>query len=68
MKCKICGQEAGWFYPILSFTGRCVHCNCTIQRRLNTEPLSNELLKHLRISEKACDKWLKKYHKDSFRD
>lgn len=61
MKCKICGQEAGWFYPIFSFTGRCVHCNLYIDRKLNPVTVSNEWIQHSENSEKACDKWLRKH-------
>jgi hypothetical protein len=60
MKCKICNQEAGWIYPFFNY-GRCVHCKCTIERRLDTTPLSKEWLEYSKRSEKACDEWLKEH-------
>ncbi len=59
MKCKICGQEAGWFYPIFSLTGRCVHCKLYIERELNPTDVDEEWRKYSEKSEKACDKYLK---------
>ena len=63
MKCKICGQEAGWLYLLLSF-GRCVHCELYIERKLNPINVSEEWIKHSEKSEEACDKWLEQNKKD----
>jgi ferredoxin len=63
MKCKICNQEAGWFYPIFCFTGRCVTCDCYIEKKLYSIKIS-EWRKHRENSVKACDEWLNQLKKE----
>ena len=58
MKCKICNQEVGWFYMLFNY-GRCVHCKHTIERKLNPTQVSKEWIWYSKVSEKACDEYLK---------
>ncbi len=61
MKCKICGQDAGWVYPFFNL-GKCVHCKVNIDVALRDQTeLTPEWIRHNEISYKAVQNWLAKW-------
>ena len=57
MKCKICKQECGWFYPFFN-GGKCIHCKIYIDHKLNPIEVDEEWVTHHENSKVACDKYL----------